>query len=270
MLKQRILTGLVLVFVALSALFGANALGWQLAIIGLSMIAAWEWCQFARIEKWGLKLSYVALTAAVIGLTLNIDYEQLIGHLALVQLIVAVVAVSRYQLTAGQAVLQNPLVNAFVGLLFILSFALAMIALREAPFSAWVLLFSMLMIWVMDSGAYFAGRRFGQRKLALHVSPGKTWEGVAGGIVLALIVSAVVWWIWAGQLEQQPGLAVFVVFSSLIAALSVYGDLFESLLKRQVGIKDSGKILPGHGGVLDRIDSLLLAMPLFWIFWSLV
>ncbi len=270
MLKQRIITALVLVVIALGALFGANELGWQLAIIGLSMIAAWEWCQFARIEKWALKLSYVGLTVVVIGLAIYIDYAPLIGYLALVQLIVVVVAVSRYQLTAGQAVLQNPVVNAFIGLVFILSFALAMIALREAPFSAWILLFSMLMIWVMDSGAYFAGRRFGQRKLALHVSPGKTWEGVVGGIVLALIVSAAVWWVWAAQLEQQPGLVVFVLFSSLIAALSVYGDLFESLLKRQVGIKDSGKILPGHGGVLDRIDSLLLAMPLFWVFWSLV
>jgi phosphatidate cytidylyltransferase len=270
MLKQRIITAIVLVFISLSALFGANELGWQLAIIGLSMLAAWEWCQFARIEQVGLKLIYAGLSAISIGLAVYIDYAPLIIYLVIVQLIVVMVAVSRYQMTAGAAVLQNRLLNAAIGLVFILSFALAMIALREAPFSAWILLFSMLMIWVMDSGAYFAGRRFGQRKLALHVSPGKTWEGVFGGIILAVLVSAALWWLWAAQLEQQPGLVVFVLFSSLIAALSVYGDLFESLLKRQVGIKDSGKILPGHGGVLDRIDSLLLAIPMFWVFWTLI
>ncbi|MBE0493237.1 MAG: CDP-archaeol synthase [Thiomicrospira sp.] len=266
MLKQRLITALVLIVVSLWALFGAEQLAWQVAVIFVSMIGAWEWAQFMRLDNRVMRFAFSVLTACLVGIGLYFEAHNWIVYLAVIQLIVVVVAVTRYQLSAGQAGLNNPFAAGLIGLLFLVSFALSLIWLREA-YSAWVVLFSMAMIWVMDSGAYFAGRRFGRHKLAPHVSPGKTWEGVLGGVMLVGLMSVLVWFGWA-QTFYSPGLVVFVLITSLIAALSVYGDLFESLLKRQVNIKDSGKILPGHGGVLDRIDSLLLALPLFWVFWS--
>lgn len=126
--------------------------------------------------------------------------------------------------------------------------------------SPYWLLFLLILIWGADSGAYFAGRAFGKHKLAPHVSPGKSWEGV-GGAVAATFVIAIV----GGVLLEVEGVALFglVVLALVTIAFSIVGDLIESLMKRRVGVKDSGAILPGHGGVLDRIDSLTAAGPIF-------
>ena len=117
----------------------------------------------------------------------------------------------------------------------------------------------MLLIWGADSGAYFAGRAFGKRKLAPKVSPGKSWEGVIGGLLTAL-VAAVIATQWLGAVG---GLAGFLALVAVTVFISVLGDLSESLFKRVMALKDSGGILPGHGGVLDRIDSLTAAAPIF-------
>lgn len=266
MLKQRLITALVLIVISSWALFGAEELIWQLAVILVAMVGAWEWTQFMRLERRILKLGFSLLTAGLVALGLYFDVQSWIVYISIVQLVFVVWMVTRFQMTAGQVGLSNRISAALIGLVLLVSFALSLIWLREV-YSAWIVLFSMAMIWMMDAGAYFAGRRFGQHKLAVYVSPGKTWEGVLGGVLFVGLVSALTWFVWA-QTFYSPGLVVFVLAASLIAALSVYGDLFESLLKRQVNIKDSGKILPGHGGVLDRIDSLLVALPLFWVFWS--
>jgi phosphatidate cytidylyltransferase len=123
----------------------------------------------------------------------------------------------------------------------------------------------MLLIWGADSGAYFAGRRWGKRKLAVQLSPGKTWEGVCGGAVLALLlVLPLTVWLLSNQVTGQmlwwPAYALLCVVTIVV---SVSGDLLESVAKRRAGVKDSGQILPGHGGVLDRIDSLTAAAPCF-------
>ena len=132
-----------------------------------------------------------------------------------------------------------------------------------------LLLFLFVLVWVADSAAYFAGKKFGQNKLAEQLSPGKTREGVYGALVGTFMLSLVGIWIWRADL--QFSLAIyFVILCVLSAIISVVGDLFESLLKRNAGKKDSGKLIPGHGGVLDRIDSLLAAAPgfmlgLYWL-----
>lgn len=129
------------------------------------------------------------------------------------------------------------------------------------------LLFLFVLIWTMDSLAYFAGRRWGRRRLSPQVSPGKTWEGFLGGLAGALLCTlAVMWTDWFAELPPWLLLALCLV----TAAISVAGDLFESLLKRQQAMKDSGGLLPGHGGVLDRVDSLLAAAPVFLCGLSLV
>jgi phosphatidate cytidylyltransferase len=265
MLKQRIITAVVLLVLALLALFVAPPLLWQTLIVLVVGLAAWEWTQFARVKANFARIAFVIFSALMMALGLWFEIQSWLVWLAILQLIIVAVSVTRFQKTQGKAILQQPIVNLATGLLFIVSFGLALVWLRDIH-SVWLLLLSMSMIWLVDTGAYFTGRRFGKHKLAVHVSPGKTWEGVAGGVLLAFVVALAVWFI--GDIDYQPGLVVFVLGLSLIAGLSVYGDLFESLMKRQVGLKDSGKILPGHGGVLDRIDSLLLALPLFWIFWS--
>jgi phosphatidate cytidylyltransferase len=137
----------------------------------------------------------------------------------------------------------------------------ALVALhgQEPHGPAWVLFLAAL-VWLADIGAFFAGRRWGRRKLAVRVSPGKSWEGVAGGVLAALAGAAVAVVLAGEPLHQVPILFVLVVVT---VAASVLGDLTESLFKREAGLKDSGGLLPGHGGVLDRIDSLLAAAPVF-------
>jgi phosphatidate cytidylyltransferase len=112
-------------------------------------------------------------------------------------------------------------------------------------------------IWISDTAAYFTGRAFGKRKLAYHISPGKTWEGVAGAMLAVLIYGL----IWVFVFADGAYVETLVPLLIILAALGIMGDLFESLIKRQAGVKDSGSILPGHGGILDRIDALTAALP---------
>jgi len=149
---------------------------------------------------------------------------------------------------------------------------IAPLALRELPQGLlpdgrWLTLYLLMIVWVADSGAYFAGHRWGKTKLAPHVSPGKTWEGVAGGLaavlLLALLAGVFGWRFGASEL------VIWVILSLVTAFVSVFGDLFESRAKRAAGVKDSGSILPGHGGVLDRIDAFTAAAPVFMLAWLL-
>jgi phosphatidate cytidylyltransferase len=134
--------------------------------------------------------------------------------------------------------------------------------------SAVFLLSAMAMVWVADIGAYFAGHAFGKRKLAPSISPGKTWEGVAGGLVAVLLLAALAAQLpetFQAQLLVRYGWFKWVLFLGLFVAASVVGDLFESMLKRRAEVKDSSGLLPGHGGVLDRIDALVPTMPLAYL-----
>jgi len=130
----------------------------------------------------------------------------------------------------------------------------------QAQQGGWLLLYLFTLVWVADIGAYFSGRRYGRHKLAARISPGKTWEGVAGGILANLIWMLAVFWLSGGW---GFGLIEFMLIGLGTSVLSVVGDLFESILKREAGVKDSGRLLPGHGGILDRIDSVIAASPVF-------
>ncbi|PID37563.1 MAG: phosphatidate cytidylyltransferase [Pseudomonadales bacterium] len=134
--------------------------------------------------------------------------------------------------------------------------------------SPWWLMYVFILVWCADSGAYFVGRKFGKKKMAPNVSPNKSMEGLYGGLATGLIAVLLVSFI---KLKYPPAqLLYFLVLSAITIVASVFGDLFESMLKRQAGVKDSGTILPGHGGVLDRIDSLLSATPIFALgFWGM-
>ncbi|MGH8377042.1 MAG: phosphatidate cytidylyltransferase, partial [Pseudomonas sp.] len=147
-----------------------------------------------------------------------------------------------------------------IGFLILLPAWQGLVLLKQWQLGNWLIMAVMVLVWGADIGAYFSGKAFGKRKLAPQVSPGKSWEGLYGGLLLSLVITAVVAvhrdWSAANLLQGLFGAAVVVL-------ASVVGDLTESMFKRRSGIKDSSNLLPGHGGVLDRIDSLTAAIPVF-------
>jgi phosphatidate cytidylyltransferase len=157
--------------------------------------------------------------------------------------------------------LESRLLAVAIGAVVIIPAALAMAGLRER--SPALLLASLALVWVADSAAYFAGRRFGRHKLAPAISPGKTWEGLAGGFAASIVYAIILANAAPRGLPAPQGAAWagYALFAVLLCGLSVVGDLFESAVKRRAGVKDSGSLLPGHGGVLDRIDSATSTLP---------
>ena len=156
---------------------------------------------------------------------------------------------------------ERPSLMALVGWALLIPTGLAMMDMRAFDPSPWVLLFVMGLVAAADISAYFAGRKFGKNKLAPSISPGKTWEGVAGAM-LGVSVYVVLVWSFSPYFSQRELLPVLLLASWWWVGLAVIGDLFESAIKRQAGVKDSGALLPGHGGLLDRIDALTSTLPL--------
>ena len=147
-----------------------------------------------------------------------------------------------------------------IGLLILLPAWQGLVFIKQLPLGNWLIMAVMVLVWGADIGAYFSGKAFGKRKLAPQVSPGKSWEGVYGGLALSLVITAVVGLVRDWTLGQM---ILGLLGAAIVVFISVVGDLTESMFKRQSGIKDSSNLLPGHGGVLDRIDSLTAAIPVF-------
>ncbi len=264
MLKQRVITAVVLAVLAAVALFKSTELIWQWIVLLIGFIAAWEWAGLARLTKVWQKIAFALLVLLLSWISLLMLSVQGLVFLTVIESILLMSVVFRYQQSKA---LKGPRFAGFIlmsGVLSIVVFTVALIHFRDA-FSPQVILLSLLVIWAIDTGAYFTGKRFGKTKLAPYVSPGKTWEGVWGGVLLAFIVAWLsVQWL---QVELSVSAWLFALVLAFIALFSVLGDLFESVLKRQAGVKDSSHLLPGHGGVLDRIDSLLIALPMMYLLW---
>jgi phosphatidate cytidylyltransferase len=150
------------------------------------------------------------------------------------------------------------IISVMAGMFVIVPAWLALVLLHASQTSSVLLVFCL--VWAADTGAYFTGRRFGKRKLAPSISPGKSWEGVIGGLILSLALAYT--WSVIGGIPQAEQLA-FIIIAMIAVIVSIYGDLLESVFKRVSGIKDSGQILPGHGGAMDRLDSITAAGPIF-------
>ena len=258
MLRTRVLTAAALAAVLLVVLFWLPAAVGVAVLAAVVLVGAWEWARLAGLRTPPARLAYVLATALLCGAawygTRRAEQWLALMAVAAAWWVVAFLWLSlRPQLVtslaAGLAGLLV-LVPAWVGLARLLQF--------EAPVRGAALLFYMLLlVWASDIGGYFAGRRFGRLKLAPAVSPNKTWEGAIGGTLLALLV-AVAGAHWFGYpLVPFAALGLVVVLSSMV------GDLAESMFKRFAGLKDSGGLLPGHGGMLDRIDSITAAVPFF-------
>lgn len=265
MLKARIITAFILLFGLLGALFLLPASLWLVFCALVCAGAAWEWGGLARFATHS-RAVFAALTGLACWLLgayagLGGEGRAAAAALAPFYLISALFWLGaipfwlrrKWQLSGVGA-------SVAVGLIVMVPPALALAHLRQI--GPWVLLGIMAMVWVADISAYFSGRAFGRRKLAPGISPGKTWEGAAGAAVGVIVFGYIVLLVFGGA--HLPGWVFGAALPVLVGftAVSIIGDLFESLLKRQAGVKDSGALLPGHGGILDRIDSLTSTLPL--------
>lgn len=264
MLKARVLTAILLLAGLLAALFLLPASGWLLLCAAVCAGAAWEWgglAQFNHRARAILALVFGSLSFTIgwhagLAQAQLPDTSSLLGPAYLVSAAFWLAVVPCWLSRKWR--LANSGVSVAVGLVVLVPPALALAHLRLIGPD--VLLIVMAVVWVADIAAYFSGRAFGRRKLAPSISPGKTWEGAAGAAVGVLVFGIAV----AIGLNVPPpgGWPGFAVLLIAYTGVSIIGDLFESLLKRQAGLKDSGAILPGHGGILDRIDSLTSTLPI--------
>jgi len=266
MLAQRVITAVVLLLIlAGAAVIGpAAVLALAAVILGL---ACFEWLRLAGLASpWTMMLGVVfavlALLAAWFGsLTAAAATWVLVGAAAAWLGIAALL----FRHEANGARLPRWLI---VGACPVLLAAAWLGFVRLLAHGYLYLLSALALVWIADIAAYFAGRAFGRRKLAPRISPGKTWAGVGGAmaavllIAVALYLSAPAQNLLPTRLAQASGMAAMLAIMAALVALSIAGDLFESLLKRQAGVKDSSALLPGHGGVFDRIDALLPVLPL--------
>jgi phosphatidate cytidylyltransferase len=262
MLRQRVVTAVIAVALILLALF-VFPRSVTLVLLGVLILAGgWEWSAFLGAQGANRALFPVVLGVAIAAVWWAVpEYVPLVPVLltALCFWIVAGILVLRYPVPVSRGLV-------WLGGLAILVpayLALGTLYVRQ-PLGPQILLFVLAVIWSADIGAYFAGRRFGRVKLAPRVSPGKTWEGVIGGVLAASAVAIVgAWWFGIPY-------GVLVPLSVAAMLLSIVGDLTVSLFKRSAGVKDSGHLFPGHGGVLDRIDSVAAASPLFLLMLTLL
>lgn len=268
MLKQRVCTAVVLAGVLLAALFGLSATGFSTFMTVFLGYAAWEWSALAGLVSRAARIGFVA---GILQLSVLIVWAQagfggsvsLVLALACSGWLIALRWICRYPQSAihwgrvGICLVMGVwvLVPTWVSIHFLVHEGVLMVL--------WVV----LIVAAADIGAYFCGRRFGRHQLAPAVSPGKTWEGVAGGQLFVLPVALASGWYLGLSGELWVG---WLVLAALAGLASVVGDLLESMVKRHRGVKDSGCLLPGHGGLLDRIDGLTAALPVFALSFTLL
>ncbi len=279
MLLQRILTALVLAAVAITAIFTLSTMYFYLFIGVIVVIGAWEWTNLSSIESMLAKVLFIS--ALVFSMLFIVLWPHILDVLS--------------------ELLERPNVKSYSGLLEwlvigpVIFWVTMMFLIRKTPeellaldienkyklfigwfilFSAWMFLtrlrafygpaavmYFLVLIWVADISAYFSGKKFGKEKLAPLISPGKTVQGMYGALISGFICATIL-----GLYYGYPFMIAsdFILLSVLTVLVSIYGDLFFSLVKRQNGVKDSGNLLPGHGGILDRIDSVIAAAPFYY------
>lgn len=261
MLKTRILTSLVLMAGFLAAVFLLPDLYWALLMLAVIAVALWEWAEMIKLDKtWrNAYVSIVVTCGVIVALADDIGMPTLQPQVMFYSILAATI----FWLTFSPSWLiarfriKQPILLAIIGIVILFPTWLSLVSLRDI--SPWMLLLVMATVWIADSAAYFSGKRFGKHKLAPQISPGKTWEGVFGAWVAVALYGLVIC--------ASLSLTYWMIVGLLgITVLSIMGDLLESLIKRQAGIKDSGSLLPGHGGILDRIDGLTSSMPLVMFF----
>lgn len=273
-MKQRIITALILAPLVILGIFFLPLPGFIAAMSAVTLLGFWEWTQFvpSRSRITALIPALVVMAASLVWVPLDVSRLNTpsCAHYGILS-----IGVVWWLVASAMAMVfpklsqrwQSPrLLRHLFGILTLLPFLWSVLLLRAEAINtdpyhgAKLVLFVCLLVWSADSGAYFAGKSFGKRKMAPNVSPNKTIEGLLGGIVVAMLVS------WGAAMLfnitfSSPSSMLIITLVTVV--ISVLGDLVESMFKRVAGIKDSGSIIPGHGGILDRIDSLTAAFPVF-------
>ena len=265
MLKQRIITALILAPLVLGGVFllPPPYFGWFFAFI--LALAAWEWANLSSLTTQVVRVTYAMLIAALLIQVMPVLDITWVLSVSVFWWIIATLLVLSYP--ESSKYWRQPWVSALLGFLVLLPMWKALVFIREARFIPiedfnvlFLILYVLLLVWAADVGAYFSGKAWGKAKLAPNVSPGKSWAGAWGGVSAALLLGLIAVYL----MELSVWMSVqFLLITTLTAMVSIIGDLTESMFKRTRGVKDSSALLPGHGGVLDRIDSLLAAIPVF-------
>jgi phosphatidate cytidylyltransferase len=258
MLRTRVLTALVIASVIVPSIFLMNRLHWSILTAIVAGIAAWEFARLARFCKagqWRYGAFVLAITMAL-AIGAPKDFFDLLALPVLASSAVFWLFVAPAWLRSRRE-LKSHLVLALVGLVLLLPTWVSLVLIQQ--FGSWWLVGAILLVAIADIAAYFFGKAFGKRKLAPNISPGKTWEGVWGAMATVTLI-CLLGAIYAGH--SKLFLLTLALGVPLLTLVSIAGDLLESMLKRQAGLKDSSNLLPGHGGVMDRIDSHTAALPL--------
>lgn len=263
MLKARLISAAVMVPLVVCGVLFLSTPVFALILAGVLLLAAWEWSHLIPVGNITLRIIYTVAIAVLFWLLWQTGLAQNIYPLLLVAFVwwlCALFWLSRPQLLAAASPLHVNL-KMLAGALVIVPAWAALSTLHASGAGGPKLtLMLLVMVWFADSGAYFAGRQWGKTKLAPAISPGKTWEGVYGGLLSSLVFAAVAGGLYSHDLRWT---LMFMLVAAVTVLFSVVGDLLESLLKRHSGIKDSGRIIPGHGGIFDRVDGLVAAAPMF-------
>jgi phosphatidate cytidylyltransferase len=263
MLLPRILSAIVMAVLFICAVFVLEASHFIVAMAGVVLLAGWEWARLSGVRSQIGRIGFSVLIGVVCFWVFNFNLQKASLYISPLLWGLALYWVVRYP---APLLWRHVVSRLLFGVFVLVTTWTALVVLKQSgDFVVWVLLL-MGLIWGADSGAYFAGRAFGKRKLAKFVSPGKSWEGVIGGLVLTQ-VGVVIFAILSGFTLTQW--SIFSVIALLTSSVSVLGDLTESLFKRHEKLKDSSHLIPGHGGVMDRVDSLTAAAPIYVLLLSL-
>jgi phosphatidate cytidylyltransferase len=268
LLRTRVITAVIVLLVMVGTLFFASALVWSLVVLAVALAACWEWSRMSGLTRRG-QAAYL-FVSGVLGAVFWLLYARAPNGAFLTVATAAFLVAAIFWVVAAPFWLASKsrpgaMTCALAGWIVIWPTWFAFVVLRDA--SPWLLLAIAAVVWVADIAAYFTGKRFGRHKLAPAISPGKTWEGVVGALVGVAIYGCILAWVALTRPTPLTNLfasaPIAVILALLVlAALSVVGDLFESWMKRGAGLKDSSSLLPGHGGILDRIDALTSTLPL--------
>ncbi|MDP0383842.1 phosphatidate cytidylyltransferase [Glaesserella parasuis] len=283
MLKERILSAIVMIILAVVALFWLSPLAFTIGLSAIVVLGMWEWAQFAGFKRPIARaiVAFVVTCLLIFPIMAGTSYIQATRFLTDETIPLLFVGCFWWFIAFGlvitypnsASIWSKSVAAKFIfGFCTLVPFLIGTLALRFYQYNleqyqgTYLLLYVFLLVWGADSGAYFVGRAFGKHKLAPKVSRGKSWEGAISGVITSTIIAAIFLSLAPNNVfGRELNTSAFIVLSVITVAVSILGDLSESMFKRQVGIKDSSNLIPGHGGILDRIDSLTAAVPIFAI-----
>lgn len=262
MLKQRVITAALLVPLVIAAIFLFETVWFSLLLACVVTIGAWEWAGLCKTNK-SVQYIYSVVTLLILVVLYWLNSANIYNGIIFIGVaywLLAVVLVFLYQ-NQRNLLPKSYVLLLTIGLLLLVPMWSSLTVLKSSVnYGAELIMLLMLLIWGADTAAYFAGKKWGKRRLASRVSPGKTWEGTFAGMLAGIVIALA--YVIVSNKDLKLGL-IFIGIATVTVFISVIGDLMESMVKREADIKDSGSILPGHGGIMDRIDSLTAAAPMY-------